>query len=251
MRLLCTFVVVLGLLTPAPALAQDADAGDEEGACVPACRRGFVCHRGACVSRCNPPCAPGETCGQDGECRAPVATPARPAVPGADLEGVSPGWAVGAGRLGIVTALVLAASAVALVLAPDEIEVRLPIGIGAGVVAAIAVPVIASGGASARQRGPVTGHPTFRRTGWVAYVTALCDGVVLIALALGDADVPVAAGVGAVMLLSSSVLFFTLDAYESADQAQALLRQGPRPQLAVARDLDGRPTPVAGLSWSF
>jgi hypothetical protein len=38
-------------------------------ACVPACRKGFVCTpRGQCVSACNPPCAAGEKCTEAGEC---------------------------------------------------------------------------------------------------------------------------------------------------------------------------------------
>jgi hypothetical protein len=37
-------------------------------ACVPACRAGFVCADGRCVSACNPPCGNNETCGRDGEC---------------------------------------------------------------------------------------------------------------------------------------------------------------------------------------
>lgn len=44
---------------------------DEAGvACAPACRPGFVCLRGSCVSACNPPCDPGATCGGDGLCHA-------------------------------------------------------------------------------------------------------------------------------------------------------------------------------------
>jgi hypothetical protein len=39
-----------------------------EAACFPACRSGFVCHQGQCVSLCNPPCAGGERCLANGEC---------------------------------------------------------------------------------------------------------------------------------------------------------------------------------------
>lgn len=48
-----------------PALVQAAE-------CMPACRSGYLCHEGACVSACNPACAEGETCTTSGECRAPV-----------------------------------------------------------------------------------------------------------------------------------------------------------------------------------
>jgi len=36
--------------------------------CFPACRTGFTCHLGACVSLCNPPCPSGEKCTAGGEC---------------------------------------------------------------------------------------------------------------------------------------------------------------------------------------
>jgi hypothetical protein len=42
-------------------------------ACTPACRQGYVCQQGQCVSACNPPCAAGERC-VDGDCAASAAT---------------------------------------------------------------------------------------------------------------------------------------------------------------------------------
>src|SRR5688572_8418116 len=47
-------------VSPAPPAAEPA--------CFPACRRGFTCHQGQCVSLCNPPCAGGERCLASGEC---------------------------------------------------------------------------------------------------------------------------------------------------------------------------------------
>jgi hypothetical protein len=42
--------------------------------CAPACRTGYLCMEGQCVSACNPPCAAWELCTANGECiaRAPV-----------------------------------------------------------------------------------------------------------------------------------------------------------------------------------
>lgn len=40
-----------------------------QSVCTPRCRKGFSCVDSQCVSNCNPPCAHGETCGDDGECR--------------------------------------------------------------------------------------------------------------------------------------------------------------------------------------
>jgi hypothetical protein len=45
--------------------------------CYPACRQGFDCFNGTCVSACNPPCAAGETCvghGADAVCQPPQTT---------------------------------------------------------------------------------------------------------------------------------------------------------------------------------
>lgn len=38
------------------------------GECTPACRSGFTCQSGQCISLCNPPCAAGEQCTAQGEC---------------------------------------------------------------------------------------------------------------------------------------------------------------------------------------
>lgn len=52
------------------------------GTCLPQCRAGFVCVGNVCVSACNPPCAAGETCTNDGQCLPPqrvyVPVPAAP-----------------------------------------------------------------------------------------------------------------------------------------------------------------------------
>lgn len=68
---------------PTPvAVPAPAPAPAEPEVCVPACRAGFVCARGQCVSRCNPPCANNEVCTADGQCIVPAqASPAAP--PGA------------------------------------------------------------------------------------------------------------------------------------------------------------------------
>ena len=51
--------------------------------CVPACRTGFLCVQGQCVSSCNPPCAANETCTANGQCiaAAPTTVPASTPVP--------------------------------------------------------------------------------------------------------------------------------------------------------------------------
>jgi hypothetical protein len=56
-------LAALALVT-AMALAPPARAQE----CFPTCRSGYVCHEGACISLCNPPCADDERCTPEGEC---------------------------------------------------------------------------------------------------------------------------------------------------------------------------------------
>ncbi|MDQ3037669.1 MAG: hypothetical protein M3Y87_35075, partial [Myxococcota bacterium] len=41
-------------------------ATDAGATCEPACRSGFACVRGECVSACNPACGAGERCTDEG-----------------------------------------------------------------------------------------------------------------------------------------------------------------------------------------
>ncbi len=43
-------------------------SADPAPSCTPACRSGFVCVSGACVSACNPPCRAGERCTDEAAC---------------------------------------------------------------------------------------------------------------------------------------------------------------------------------------
>ena len=44
--------------------------------CIPACRPSFICAQGKCVSACNPPCGPNESCAPDGQCVIQTVAPA-------------------------------------------------------------------------------------------------------------------------------------------------------------------------------
>lgn len=70
-------MIFVGLGVASPAAAQEAAPAAPAASaaeCFPACRSGFTCHGGQCVSLCNPPCEAGERCMQNGECeRAPSA----------------------------------------------------------------------------------------------------------------------------------------------------------------------------------
>ncbi len=67
-----TFILLLAL-APRPVVAAPA--------CAPACREGFTCLQGKCVTACNPPCAAGERCTADLRClpAETLAQPVRPA----------------------------------------------------------------------------------------------------------------------------------------------------------------------------
>lgn len=69
---------------PAAAPATPAPGGPAQGPatgaqCVPACRSGYICVQGQCVSACNPPCPAGQQCTAEGECVAAQPSAVAPA----------------------------------------------------------------------------------------------------------------------------------------------------------------------------
>lgn len=69
--------------TPTAAAAPAATVPARSAACYPACRDGFTCYRGQCVSLCNPPCPSGLECVEGHRCEPPLpqSTPGRPYEP--------------------------------------------------------------------------------------------------------------------------------------------------------------------------
>jgi hypothetical protein len=72
---------------PRPAPAPPAQVAST---CFPACRAGYLCHEGQCVSACNPPCAASEVCTSTGACEA---APSAVAPPAASAPAAAPGGA--------------------------------------------------------------------------------------------------------------------------------------------------------------
>jgi hypothetical protein len=254
--------------------------------CVPACRTGFLCHRGECISACNPPCESGSICTNQGECvsacnppcptshrcldtgecavsPAPVAAPApmaSPALGDAPVESAAAappaaaGWARSAAIFGIVLSVVTLGLTVAIV-ANEDPDFGIPAGIVATVLVASGVPVIAVGGSSARGDPRVIGLPAWRLAGWIAYGFAVLDAAVLIGLAADDARIGrgLIAGVGALGIVG--VIAFTLDAFESASEAERLVESGGRattgprlqPFIALVPDGSGSAVTTFGL----
>lgn len=249
--------------------------------CYPACRSGYVCSLGECISRCNPPCGPGQLCLDTGECTplhtAPhpaVQQPVQPAQPtyspplqpyappplperGTTRAGlrVSSGWAVGAGVYGIIT-MVVTATLTGICL--GLYDTGLPSTI-AGAIAtifyAVSNPIVAAGAGSARRGGQVSGLVGARIVGWILYGLTLATAVLMVGLGLAGDQVPVplivSLGAGSVL----STLFMTLDAFVSASQARTLKEElgagGVRhaPFVALVPSSAGRGLGVVG-GWS-
>jgi hypothetical protein len=74
--LACTGLVLLPCAATYPQAADSTSTGtiieQADGDCVPPCRSGYTCVNSVCVERCNPPCPPSQTCGDDGECHVPL-----------------------------------------------------------------------------------------------------------------------------------------------------------------------------------
>ncbi len=58
----------LPTVNPETGFHQQQDSVSTNKGCVPPCRSGYVCVDGKCVELCNPPCPPGETCDNKGNC---------------------------------------------------------------------------------------------------------------------------------------------------------------------------------------
>jgi hypothetical protein len=259
---------------PPPLSTTDAD-------CYPACRRGFVCSMGECVSRCNPPCAAGQQCLETGECVAPE-SPAQPSVtpqyapqytpppqPPAYVPEpyerpttraglrVTTGWAVGAGIYGAISMAVVAALTITSLATYYQAPVPTIIGAIATIFFAISAPIVAGGAGSARHSRQVSGALGARIVGWILYGLTLASAVISVALGAAGLSVPipliVTLGGGGVL----SLLCFTLDAFISAGQARALKEQlsatpslSHAPYFGLVPSPGGRGLGIVG-GWTF
>lgn len=113
--MIARFVVFVGALISSWALSSSSTLAQ---ACEPACREGYACIGGACISPCNPACAAGEYCRADGQCL-PVESAERPGAPRAAPEDV-----VRQGRRRAIATTVGAALYVGLVGAAARAEAR-------------------------------------------------------------------------------------------------------------------------------
>lgn len=269
-------VIAVGLAAmPRVAFAQGAD-GD---VCTPACRSGYLCNKGTCisacnpvcgdtelctgtgqcVSKCNPLCGGNEACGADGQCHATLTT-TPPTNPFGAQQPMLPtpgdeGWASTAGKVGVGTAIAVAA-VVAAIIVVDDADFSVPVGSVATVAGGIVVPVVARGAASARTRPGAVGMPGLRLTSWIFYGLSIADAVTLIGLTAGGADIPAGVTASVGVLGTTSIIFMSLDAFESAKQAREpgplfQLATSGRPYIGAVRDAHHNTVATAGLAWSF
>jgi hypothetical protein len=136
----------------------------------------------------------------------------------------------------------------------DNAETARAIGGLAIAYLAVAAPVTAAGGGSARGNPAVTGAPALRLTSWIGYGVALLDALVLLALSF-DNEIDDAHILSVGVLGALTTLGFAIDARTSVLQVEALRAQGYRAQLAptlrLARSLDGTAAPLIGLGLTF
>jgi hypothetical protein len=268
-------VIVMGLALPRVARAQPGAEPAGAGVCTPACRTGYLCHQGTCisacnpvcgdtevctnagqcVSKCNPLCGANETCTADGQCQSTLVAPPpnlQPSLVPTDRPPTE-NWAPLAGKLGIATAVVVGALVTAIVIV-DETDFGVPAGSVAILATGVMVPVVAAGGTSARKSPGVIGSPGLRLTGWIFYGLAIADGLALLGLAISDADIPPAVTASVGLLGTTSAVFMSLDAFESGKQARTpapFFQLAARPYVGALRDAGNKTVTTAGLAWSF
>jgi len=218
------------------------------GTCFPACRSGFVCSAGQCVSACNPPCPTSETCTANGQCSEQMTR----------SEKVKVGWARGASVFGYVSSGLTLALTLGSIATndPSSADTARGLGIFATALMIASGPIVAVGGASARNHPNVTGLPALRVVSWIGYGLAIADATAIIAVSYFDSiDDAQILSVGVLGALST--LGLAADAGVSDRQARTLQRPAssafqfnfnPIPVPALALVAPGRRVPV--LSWA-
>lgn len=234
---------------------QTEQPGGGGAGCVPACREGFLCHRGRCVSACNPPCGPQEVCTVQRQCvsRQAAAPPAQPPAaqpppqqPGAGsgaggprygepTQPDDPGWGRGAGIWGLLNIPILLGGATGVFFADSDTAVG---GIGGALTLYSGVATIVVGAGAASPSGPQVKSMTGTLVpGWILYAFSMASAVGLLAAAASDL-LDVAPGLVYVPagFASGANLFFAITGFvESARARAAQAPSGPTSSSASGR----------------
>ncbi len=161
-----------------------------------------------------------------------------------------PGWASGAAVFGYVSSAAIMGLTIASMSKNDDEhgDQARNIGIGATVYFAVAVPIVAAGGGSARNNPQVVGSPGARLWSWIGYGLTVVDAAATIAVSY-DKKISNTQIFSIGFLGAWSTLGMAVDAGASARQAESLrMQMGPRaaaitaqPAVALATGPDGRP----------
>jgi hypothetical protein len=252
-------------VAPATEATGSAAAAPKTSECVPECRQGFTCSKGACVTGCNPPCTAGQSCTPLGQCvesgqgnatasgSIPLMVPNEPqAHP--ELGPGDPGWAFAAGVLGIVGAVAETGLTAGTVMTHGK-KASTAFGVAGLLTMAAVVPVVAVGGMSARDNPIIQGLPTVRVLSWVGYGVTLASGMGLLVYGADHKDVSpgLIAVTGMVGVLST--VGFAVDAFVSAHQATSpvggVTELKLMPTFALVPGPDGTFTAALGASGRF
>ncbi len=178
--------------------------------------------------------------------------------PGQTFPQASPGWARGAAVYGIVAGAVVLGLAIAAENTKSHTYPSAPLG-GAGTgLFALSVPIVAVGGASARDNPAVVGEPGLRLWGWIGYGITLANALYLLSYA-GKQSPPDGAILSGGLGGATALTLFIIDAFVSASQAQAIAdyeaRRAPRAARArwtpwLMRDPTAPQRILTGMAWT-
>jgi hypothetical protein len=271
----CICAVTASAQAGAQPLASTPDAkadpaGPTTSECVPVCRQGFTCVQGACVAGCNPPCAAGERCTELGQCTnagspdsatggaIPLMVSPQPQ-DHPELGPGDPGWATGAGVIGVVGAAAIAGLTAGSVITHGK-SASAALGIAGLATMTIVDPIVAIGARSARDNPVNQGLPTVRVLSWIGYGVTLASGIALSVYGVDHDDVApgLIASVGMLGVLST--VGFAVDAFTSARQATSPVggitelerdKFSVSPLFALAPSPDGALTAALGARGTF
>jgi len=214
------------LLFSAPALAQCSKDTD--------CKGDRVCSNGQCIDTAHPAPVAGPTVVVQPAAPAPVIVvqPPPPLVqappplqlqpPKLDRPKPKSGWAVGAGIVGLVFMPVILGLTGASEATRTSLDPSLPLGITALVLHIVMVPIVGSGGSSARKGFDISGAVPLRVFAWIFYGLTIAGGVVTAVLGAAGDTPPGGLIIGMGGASALALLFLSIDNFISAGQAKAL-----------------------------
>lgn len=143
------------------------------------------------------------------------------------------GWAIGAGVVGLIFGGVTLGLSGASEATKTEMDISLPLGITALVLAIVFIPVTASGGSSARRGTDLHGVIPLRVFGWILYAGMIATGLItaIYGVAVDTPPDGLIVSIGGMSALS--FLFFAIDDFVSAGQAKALANRMERGEASL------------------